>query len=40
MYAKDYERLTSDLQHQAGGFQIYFKNMKEMLEKGPCSKSL
>ena len=33
MYAKDYERLTSDLQHQAGVFEIYFKNMKEMLEK-------
>lgn len=33
MYAKDYEGLTSDLQHQAGVFQIYFKNMKEMLEK-------
>ncbi|MEY8355920.1 6-hydroxymethylpterin diphosphokinase MptE-like protein [Lachnospiraceae bacterium 54-53] len=33
MYAKDYESLTSDLQHQARAFHIYFKNMKEMLEK-------
>lgn len=33
MYAKDYERLTSDLQHQAGSFKVYFEKMKEMLEE-------
>ncbi|WP_077611672.1 motility associated factor glycosyltransferase family protein [Clostridium sp. Marseille-P2415] len=33
MYAKDYERLTSDLQHQAGAFKVYFEKMKEMLEE-------
>ena len=33
MPAKDYERLTSDLQHQAKAFQIYFERMKEMLEE-------
>ncbi len=33
MSAKDYEKLTSDLQHQARAFQIYFTRMKEMLEE-------
>ena len=31
MYAKDYETLTSDLQHQARAFKIYFERMKETL---------
>lgn len=33
MYAKDYNKLTSDLQHQAGSFKVYFEKMKEMLEE-------
>ncbi len=33
MSAKDYKKLTSDLQHQARSFQIYFNRMKEMLEE-------
>ncbi|WP_312447036.1 motility associated factor glycosyltransferase family protein [Lacrimispora sp.] len=33
MSAMDYERLTSDLQHQAKAFKIYFEKMKEMLEE-------
>ncbi|MDR0925495.1 MAG: hypothetical protein LBN31_14220, partial [Hungatella sp.] len=33
MSAMDYEMLTSDLQHQARAFQIYFKKMKEMLNE-------
>ncbi|MDR2023418.1 MAG: DUF115 domain-containing protein [Hungatella sp.] len=33
MSAMDYEMLTSDLQHQARAFQIYFKKMKEMLKE-------
>ena len=31
MYAKDYEKQTSDLLHQTKSFQIYFEKMKEML---------
>jgi len=31
IYAKDYEKQTSDLQHQARAFKMYFKKMKEML---------
>lgn len=31
MSAKDYNKLTSDLQHQANAFYIYFKKLKEML---------
>ncbi|EXG87970.1 hypothetical protein K413DRAFT_4878 [Clostridium sp. ASBs410] len=33
MSAMDYEKLTSDLQHQARAFKIYFEKMKEMLEE-------
>jgi len=33
MTAKDYEKLTSDLQHQARAFKMYFEKMKEMLEE-------
>lgn len=33
MYAKDYKKLTSDLQHQARAFQIYFDKMVEMLQE-------
>jgi hypothetical protein len=33
MSAMDYEKLTSDLQHQARAFKIYFVKMKEMLEE-------
>jgi len=33
MCAMDYEKLTSDLQHQARAFKIYFEKMKEMLEE-------
>lgn len=33
MSAADYEKLTSDLQHQARAFKIYFQKMKEMLEE-------
>ena len=32
MPAEDYNELTSDLQHQAKSFHIYFEQMKEMLE--------
>lgn len=31
MSARDYEELTSDLQHQAHAFNIYFEKLKEML---------
>ncbi|SEW23241.1 motility associated factor glycosyltransferase family protein [[Clostridium] fimetarium] len=31
IYAKDYEKQTSDLQHQIRKFKIYFEKMKEML---------
>jgi hypothetical protein len=31
MYAKDYEKLTSDMQYQARAFYSYFTDMKEML---------
>lgn len=33
MSAMDYEKLTSDLQHQARAFKIYFEKMKGMLEE-------
>ncbi|MFA9376170.1 MAG: motility associated factor glycosyltransferase family protein [Lachnotalea sp.] len=33
MYAKDFEKQTSDLQHQARAFKGYFENMKLMLEE-------
>lgn len=33
MSAKDYEKLTSDLQHQVRAFKMYFEKMKEMLEE-------
>lgn len=33
MLAKDYHRLTSDLQHQAQAFKIYFQTMQQMLEE-------
>jgi hypothetical protein len=33
MSAKDYEELTSDLQHQARAFKMYFEKMKEMLDE-------
>ncbi len=33
MSAADYEKLTSDLQHQARAFKIYFEKMKVMLEE-------
>jgi hypothetical protein len=33
MSAKDYEKLTSDLQHQARAFKMYFEKMKEMLDE-------
>lgn len=33
IYAKDYEILTSDLQHQAKALKIYFEKMNEMLEE-------
>ena len=33
MLAKDYDRLTSDLQHQAQAFKVYFQAMQEMLEE-------
>lgn len=31
MSAKDYKKLTSDLQHQANAFYVYFVKLKEML---------
>lgn len=31
MSAKDYNKLTSDLQHQANAFYVYFEKLKEML---------
>jgi hypothetical protein len=36
MYAKNYEKLTSDLQYQVGTLDLYFVEMKKMLEEVKC----